>query len=86
MKNKTPTKADLIPAGAWVLEPRSSYDQAIIGKTIHGGVIYSERKLIAAIMEDGCSFEEALDHYYYNIVGSIDNFGKKSPKIRKDLK
>lgn len=76
-----------LPRGAIVLEPRDFYDDAIIGKTLDGRVIYSQTKILLAIQEmNDCGMEDALDHYYYNIDSSVDNFGKRSPKIRKDFK
>lgn len=84
MKLKKPID---LPRGAIVLEPRDQYDQAIIGKTLDGRVIYSQTKIIQAIQEmNECGREDALDHYYFNIDGSIENFGARSPKIRKDFK
>ena len=48
------------------------YDEAIIGIT-DSRVVYSERAIIDIIVEEGCTEEEAWDHYGFNIQGSIQD-------------
>lgn len=50
------------------------FDKAIIGvEQKEGAVIYSLRKLIEVLCEDGMSEEEAWDWYDYNIEGIRGN-------------
>jgi len=48
-------------------------DDAIIGVTseTEPRVVYSEGLIIKVLMEDGCTEEEAWDHYGFNILGSL---------------
>ena len=48
------------------------YDEAIIGIT-EDRVVYDEIRIIEIIMNGGCSFDEAVDHYGFNILGSIQD-------------
>jgi hypothetical protein len=53
-------------------------DDAIIG--IEEGslrLIYSKRKCIEIFVNEGMDVEDALEHYYYNVVGSY--VGEKTP-------
>jgi hypothetical protein len=60
--------------GALVLEPRDVFDAALIGFARQGGTVmavYSEAKVIEALIADGMTEEDALDHYGFNVSGSI---------------
>ena len=46
------------------------HDSAIIGIT-DTRVVYDERKIIEGLMEEGCTEEDAWDHYGFNIQGSL---------------
>ena len=48
------------------------YDEAIIGIT-DSQVVYSERAIIDTLVSEGCSEEDAWDHYGFNILGSIQD-------------
>jgi hypothetical protein len=59
------------------------FDDAIIGV---GGqangtvvVIYDEQKIIANLMAGGLDYEDALDHYFFNIKGAY--LGESTPII-----
>ena len=57
---------------AIVLEPRSTFNRAIIGADPDGRVVYSSNKIIRAFMdEDGMSEEEAVEYFEYNTLGAI---------------
>jgi hypothetical protein len=65
------TIAEMNP-NAIVLEPQSTFNQAIIGSDPDGRVVYSSNKIIRAFMsEDGMSQEEAIEYYEYNTLGTI---------------
>ena len=58
---------------AMLLEPREMYDNAIQGYSLCGRAIYSYEQLISTIMEcDGATWEDAVDHFDYNIVGTFE--------------
>ena len=60
-----------IREGAYLLSPRSLYDQAIIATTKENNAIYSIERLIEILMEsDQISHEDAVDHLDYNILGA----------------
>ena len=55
-----------------VLEPRSTFNRAIIGIDPDGRVVYSSNKIIRAFMdEDGMTEEEAIEYFEYNTLGTI---------------
>lgn len=58
-----------------VLEPRSTFDRAIVGlaDTAAGyQVVYSEKKIIRAFIKvDGMTEEEAAEYYSYNTVRAL---------------
>ena len=57
---------------AIVLEPRSTFNRAIIGTDPDGRVVYSSNKIIRAFMdEDGMTEEEAIEYFEYNTLGTI---------------
>lgn len=49
------------------------FDDAIVGVTCETEprVVYSEERIIDMLMKEGCTEEEAWDHYGFNIQGSI---------------
>lgn len=58
------------------------FDEAIIGKDINSNkLIYSFTKCIQILIKDMVE-EEALDYFYYNIVGSY--VGENTPIIVED--
>ena len=64
--------------GEWLLA--DGFDDAIIG-THDEIVVYSKTKCIEILMED-MDEEDALDHYYFNVVGSY--VGEKTPIFVED--
>jgi hypothetical protein len=55
------------------MDPHELYDPAIVGIAYNAGarvVIYSKRKVIEIVNEDGLSYDEALEHFEFNIAGS----------------
>jgi hypothetical protein len=57
---------------ALVLEPRTTFNRAIVGVTSDGRLCYSEDKILGALQEiDGMDYEEALDYYSFNTVRSL---------------
>lgn len=68
-KKRKHTILDYIPEEAAVFEPRSDYDQAIIGISKCGRVIYCEAELIEIIMrnDETISRESAMEFISYNM-------------------
>ena len=65
------TIAEINP-NAIVLEPQSTFNQAIIGSDPDGRLVYSSNKIMRAFMsEDGMSEEEAIEYFEYNTLGTI---------------
>lgn len=57
---------------AIVLEPRSTFNRAIIGSDTDDRVVYSVEKIIRALMEDWEIDEtDALEHFEYNTLGTF---------------
>lgn len=60
------------------------YDEAIIGIT-SCSVVYDERQIIEILIAEGCSEEDAWDHYGFNIEGSIQPNDDNYPIIIRSL-
>ena len=43
----------------------------------HPIALYDKQKVIEIIMRDGGTYEEALEHFYYNVIGGW--FGDSTP-------
>lgn len=68
---------DELAEGAIILD---GFDDCIVGISEEFGngprIVYSKNKIIQKLMV-GIDYEEALDHYYYNILGGY--FGEQNP-------
>jgi hypothetical protein len=68
---------DELAEGSIILE---GFDDCIIGISEEFGngprIVYSKNKIIQKLMV-GIDYEEALDYYYYNILGGY--FGEQNP-------
>jgi hypothetical protein len=62
------------------------FDECIVGVSESFGeeprFIYSKKQIICKLMED-MSEEEAVEYYYYNIVGG--SFGSQNPIFIQDI-
>lgn len=57
---------------AIVLEPRSTFNQAIIGSDTDDRLVYSVEKIIRALrQEDGMNETDALEHFEVNTLGTF---------------
>ena len=63
-----------------------SYRNAVIGVSEEGRVIYSERIIIEDMMiDEGMTYEEALDYFSYNLLRSLPYMGEMAPVIMHDI-
>lgn len=51
------------------------FDDAIIGYTAHQPgratvPVYDQSKILAELMRQGCTYEEAVEYYEFNIIGA----------------
>lgn len=54
------------------------FDEAVIGfEERSGRLIYSSKKCLEILVEEGMSHEDALEHFEYNVTGSY--VGEKTP-------
>jgi len=61
------------------------FDEAIVGVGTQftvAIVVYSKGKIIEAIMQDGSTYEEAIEHFDFNVAGSY--MGEQTPLILMD--
>ena len=57
---------------AIILEPRSTFNRAIIGSDVDNRIVYSSNKILRAFMdEDGMTEQEALEYFEFNTLGTI---------------
>jgi hypothetical protein len=60
------------------------FDDAILGVDEDSMIIvYSTKKVISILMEDEMNYEDALEHFYYNIKGAY--LGEKTPLFIDDI-
>lgn len=63
------------------LDPATRYDSCILGVADGCGrgpvVVYDTDKVIASLVEDGLSEEDALDYFGFNIIGAY--VGERTP-------
>lgn len=64
-------QASEINPDAIVLEPRSTFNPAIIGIDPDGRIVYSANKIIEQFKLDGMTTEEAIEYFEYNTLGTI---------------
>ena len=72
--------------GVMLLEP-AKFDAAILGVLERCGeepkVCYSLEKILEILMEDGMTYEEAVEYYEYNVVGAW--MGDQTPAFLNTL-
>lgn len=69
-----------------ILLESPSYRNAVIGVSSDGRVIYSERIIIEDMMiDEGMDYEDALEYFSYNLIGSLPYMGEKAPIIQQDI-
>ena len=64
---------------------RVKYFHAVVGVSIDGRVVYDRTRLLACLVADGLSEEDAEDHLAYNIEGSLPGLGEKAPIIMRSF-
>ena len=63
-----------------------TYRNAVIGVSHEGRVIYSERIIIEDMMfDEGMEYEEAIEHFNYNLLRSLPYMGEMAPIIQQDI-
>ena len=74
----TNDKLDTLIPGALLMEPRETYDNAVIGATFDGRAIYDSEHVIRCTMNaDGMSFEDAVEWHEFNTFCAY--MGPKTP-------
>lgn len=53
------------------------FDEAILGFTEDGKIVYSEGRCIELLVLQGMDHDEALEYYHFNVVGAY--VGDKTP-------
>ena len=78
MKDKADIKRDIsVASGNPDMMFADDLDDAIIGYTTRDSVVYAIDKIIRILMDSGMDYDDAIDHFYYNIDGS--HVGKYTP-------
>lgn len=53
------------------------FDECVIGATTDGCVVYEAGKMVDQMVTEGMEYNDAIDHFYYNIAGAY--VGKFTP-------
>lgn len=91
MDAKEPNKERIIEAYCFEDEDTflfmDGFDEAIVGVMEAFGseyrVCYDKNKVLAILMNDGMSYEEAVEWYEYNIIGAY--VGEKTPVFLENV-
>lgn len=63
-----------------------SYRNAVIGVSEEGRVIYSARIILQDLMYyEGMKYEDAIEHFNYNLLRSLPYMGEMAPIIQYDI-
>jgi transcriptional regulator with XRE-family HTH domain len=63
-----------------------SYRNAVVGVSEEGRVIYSARIILQDMMiDEGMEYEDAVDHFSYNLLRSLPYMGEMAPIIQYDI-
>ena len=63
-----------------------SYRNAIVGINEEGRVIYSARIILQdMVIDEGMEYEDAIDHFNYNLLRSLPYMGEMAPIIQYDI-
>lgn len=69
-----------------ILLESPSYRNAVVGVSEEGRVIYSARIILQDMMiDEGMEYEEAVDHFSYNLLRSLPYMGEMAPIIQYDI-
>lgn len=73
--------AELFGEDLLFLDPAEQFDTCILGVAERCGlgpvVLYDADKVIQALVDEGMPEDDALEHFYHNIVGAY--MGEKTP-------
>ena len=61
------------------------YEQAIVGVSIDGNVVYDYNLMAEELIKEGMTFEEAVEFIDYNVVRSLPYAGENAPIIMISL-
>jgi hypothetical protein len=61
------------------------YEQAIVGISIDGNVVYDYNLMVEELIEEGMTSEEAVEFIDYNVVRSLPYAGEHAPIIMISL-
>lgn len=69
-----------------ILLENPSYRNAVVGVSEEGRIIYSARIILQDMMiDEGMEYEEAVDHFSYNLLRSLPYMGEMAPIIQYDI-
>lgn len=63
------------------------FDEAVLGVSERFGepsvIIYDKEKILTILMKDGMTYEDAIDYFYYNVLGTYA--GKYTPIFLEEI-
>jgi transcriptional regulator with XRE-family HTH domain len=69
-----------------ILLESPSYRNAVVGVSEEGRIMYSARIILQDMMiDEGMEYEEAVDHFSYNLLRSLPYMGEMAPIIQYDI-
>lgn len=73
--------AEALRDEAIVLEPRSQFNDCIVGVTTDGVLAYSVQKCIDSFMKQGMDEDEAAEFFHYNTLRAMEYVAKENRPI-----
>jgi hypothetical protein len=73
--------AEMLRDEAIVLEPRSQFNECIVGVTTDGVLAYSVQRCIDSFMKQGMDDDEAAEFFHYNTLRAMEYVAKENRPI-----
>ena len=73
--------AEMLRDEAIVLEPRSQFNECIVGVTTDGVLAYSVQRCIDSFMKQGMDDDEASEFFHYNTLRAMEYVSQENRPV-----
>lgn len=81
MGNLEPDVQEMLLEEAIVLEPRSQFNECIVGVASTGVLVYSAQECINSFIKQGMEEDEAIEFFHYNTMRTMEYVSKETRPI-----